>query len=155
MTRMKNLFAVGLFLIFTTHAYAASPDKVKVEKAYHDWCVAISTAKGNAHEVVKFYAPGAVLLPTLSAKILSNYHHGLNAYYADLTKRPNIKCSTEKLTTHLYGKYPKFAVNTGYYTFSYTDTDGKTKEIPARFSFVYQKVNRDWLIVNQHSSVMP
>ena len=34
--------------------------------------------------------------------------------------------------------YGDTAVNTGYYTFSYTK-DGETKSIPARYSFTYVK----------------
>jgi hypothetical protein len=44
----------------------------------------------------------------------------------------------------VYGK----AVNSGYYTFSYTK-DGETKSIPARYSLTYVKDG------NHHSSAVP
>jgi hypothetical protein len=50
--------------------------------------------------------------------------------------------------------YGDTAVNTGYYTFSYTK-DGETKSIPARYSFTYVKDGNDWKIVDHHSSAMP
>jgi len=50
--------------------------------------------------------------------------------------------------------YGDTAINTGYYTFSYVK-DGETKTIPARYSFVYVKSDRGWLIVDHHSSAMP
>ena len=46
------------------------------------------------------------------------------------------------------------AVNTGYYTFSYTK-DGETKSIPARYSFTYVKDGNDCKIVDHHSSATP
>jgi hypothetical protein len=50
--------------------------------------------------------------------------------------------------------YGDIAVNTGYYTFSYTK-DGETKSIPARYSFTYVKDGSDCKIVDHHSSAMP
>ena len=50
--------------------------------------------------------------------------------------------------------YGDTAVNTGYYTFSYTK-DGETKSIPARYSFTYVRDGNEWKIVDHHSSAMP
>jgi hypothetical protein len=50
--------------------------------------------------------------------------------------------------------YGNTAVNTGYYTFSYTK-DGETKTIPARYSFTYVKDGDTWVIVDHHSSSVP
>jgi len=45
-------------------------------------------------------------------------------------------------------------VISGLYTFSFEE-DGKMVSIPARFSFVYEKENGKWLIVEHHSSKVP
>jgi hypothetical protein len=50
--------------------------------------------------------------------------------------------------------YGNTAINTGYYTVSFVK-DGEAKSIPARYSFVYVKRGKDWLIVDHHSSAMP
>jgi hypothetical protein len=50
--------------------------------------------------------------------------------------------------------YGNTAINTGYYTFSFTK-DGEAKTIPARYSFVYLKRDGRWMIVDHHSSAMP
>jgi hypothetical protein len=50
--------------------------------------------------------------------------------------------------------YGDAAVNTGYYTFSYSK-DGEVKTLPARYSFTYIKSVERWLIVDHHSSAMP
>lgn len=153
MVKVRSLFMGLLCLFFVVNVFAFTDNKVGVEQAYNNWCRAIGTAKGNSSEVVRYYAPGALLLPTLSYKILVNTRGGLNAYFTTLTKKPNIKCTTDKLITRLYGNM--FAINSGYYTFTFTDTDGRTKAIPARFSFVYERFNQGWLIINHHSSVLP
>jgi Domain of unknown function (DUF4440) len=49
--------------------------------------------------------------------------------------------------------YGDTAVNTGYYTLSYTK-DGETRSIPARYSFTFVKEGNDCKIVD-HSSAMP
>ena len=50
--------------------------------------------------------------------------------------------------------YGDTAVNTGYYTFSFTK-DGETKSLPARYSLTYVKEGNDCKIVDHHSSAMP
>src|SRR5947207_2307840 len=92
---------LGLFLIFTNCGAANDPVKNEVQKAYHEWCSAIGTAKGDANKVIKFYAPNALLLPTLSPKILVNKHDGLHAYFTKLTSNPDMKCTTNRLITNL------------------------------------------------------
>ena len=50
--------------------------------------------------------------------------------------------ATVKFGDQLIRVYGDTAVNTGYYTFSYTK-DGETKSIPARYSFTYVKDGND------------
>lgn len=97
-------------LILAGSATAASSSEEKVQKAYQDWCAAISTAKGHPEELEKFYAPNALLLPTLSSKIKVNNQGGLDSYFTSLTSYPDIKCTTDQLITGIYGS---FAINTG------------------------------------------
>ena len=60
-----------LFCFFlTTTATAAINPAVEVRFAYAAWCASINTAKGNAAKMVQYYAPHAILLPTLSPNIL-------------------------------------------------------------------------------------
>ena len=62
--------------------------------------------------------------------------------------------ATDKFGDQLIRVYGNTAVNTGYYTFSYTK-DGETKSIPARYIFTYVKDGNDLKIVDHHSSAMP
>ena len=61
---------------------------------------------------------------------------------------------TVKFGDQLIRVYGDTAVNTGYYTFSYTK-DGDTRSIPARYSFTFVKDGNDCKIVDHHSSAMP
>ena len=62
--------------------------------------------------------------------------------------------SENRYNSRQHRVYGNTAVNTGYYTFSYTK-DGETKSIPARYSFTYVKDGNDWKIVDHHSSAVP
>ncbi len=150
--RFMQKYVFLVLCLFATSCFATSSNQAVVD-VYQAWCKAIGSAKGNAAEVVKFYAPDAILLPTLSENVLTNSKQGgMTEYFVGLTNQPNIKCTPEKLVTRVYT--PDFASNTGLYEFSYT-VDGKTKKIPARFTFYYEKFGNDWLIVNHHSSTVP
>jgi len=61
---------------------------------------------------------------------------------------------TVKFGEQLIRVYGDTAVNTGYYTFSFTK-DGEAKSLPARYSLTYVKEGNDCRIVDHHSSAMP
>lgn len=132
-------------------ANARHTDEIAVKDAYYQWCNSIAKAHGDANVVTRFYSPNAILLPTLSEKILINKKDGLNAYFKKLTLLPNIKCTPKKLITRMY---QGTAINSGLYVFSYMQNN-KIMTIPARFTFVYTKENNQWLIIKHHSSKMP
>ncbi|MDX1902338.1 MAG: DUF4440 domain-containing protein [Gammaproteobacteria bacterium] len=146
------LVIVLLAFLFSNPLIAASSDANAVQQAYFAWCKTMGTAKGDAEKIVKFYAPNALLLPTLSPEILKNENGGLNAYFAALTARDQFKCTPQKLITQLYGS---LAINSGTYTFSYVDQNHHLQKVPSRFTFVYEKTGTQWQIVNHHSSVLP
>lgn len=47
------------------------------------------------------------------------------------------------------------AIDTGLYTFTFTADDGTQTFADARYTFVYEKVHGEWLIINHHSSLLP
>lgn len=147
----KYLIAISLILFFSNVYANKEETEIAVQQAFYNWCAAIGKAKGNPDVVVKFYAPDAILLPTLSEEVLVNEKGGLNAYFKKLTSLPEIKCTPQKLITRVY---TDTAVNSGLYKFTYKD-NGHTMTIPARFTFVYQKYGDEWLINKHHSSKMP
>jgi uncharacterized protein (TIGR02246 family) len=149
----KSLLLFWPLLLLALPAFAVSSPEHLVQKAYYNWCASIGTAKGDAKEMVQYYAPNAILLPTLSSEVLFNSDGGMDAYFSQLTSYKNIQCTPKKLVTRLYGDF--VAVDAGLYDFSFFDHDGKAQTLHARFTFVYEKFGDKWLIVSHHSSVKP
>ncbi len=148
----KRIFLLFMLFFVALSAQAGSTEKAAINKAYKEWCSAISEAKGDPKVMVKFYAPDAILLPTFYPKILINMHGGLNDYFTTFTKQADLKCIP---VTSRVQFFKDTAVNSGFYDFTYTEKDGKTKTIPARFTFVYELIDNKWLIIEHHSSMKP
>ena len=108
-------------------------------------------ADNNPDAILVLYAKDGVLWGTLSPTVRSD-PSGLKAYFVSAFQA--LPKATVKFGDQLICVYGNTAVNTGYYTFSYTK-DGETKSIPARYSFTYVKDGNDWKIVDHHSSAMP
>ncbi len=142
----------------------ATTDIAQVRQAYQDWTNAVASAKGNAEKVASFYAPNAILLATLSPEIKLNLSDSVSKelfdftsqdireYFVAFTSLKNIHATTDKIYTQLFNDV---AINTGLYTFEYIDDKGKTVDVPARFTFVYEKLGDKWMIINHHSSTVP
>ena len=76
----------------------------------------------------------------------------MRASFVDAFKAlPNAKVAFGDPLIRVYGNT---AVNTGYYTFSYSN-DGKAKSLPARYSLTFVRDGDKWKIVDHHSSAMP
>jgi uncharacterized protein (TIGR02246 family) len=102
-------------------------------------------------KVLPFYADDAVLWGTLSPSVRAD-RNALRDYFVTAFKvLPGLKVDFGDQLIRVYGDT---AVNTGYYTFSYSK-DGEMRSLPARYSFTYVKIGERWLIVDHHSSVMP
>lgn len=108
-------------------------------------------ALNDPDKILPLYAQDGVLWGTLSPTVRSD-PAALKAYFVGaFGALPSAKVAFGEQLVRVYGNT---AINTGYYTFSYTK-DGETKSIPARYSFAYVKSGNDWLIVDHHSSAVP
>ncbi len=120
---------------------------------FHKWKDALATA--DYKEVVKLYAPDAVLLPTLSNQVRHN-HEEIGDYFESFCARRPIASMVEsniRVTDQL-------ASNAGIYRFNLDAEDGTRVSVNVRFSFTYERRpsasgGDDWIIVAHHSSVMP
>jgi hypothetical protein len=92
------------------------------------------------------------MLPLYAKDAVRSDPAALKAYFVGAFQA--LPKATVKFGDQLIRVYGNTAVNTGYYTFSYTK-DGETKSIPARYSFTYVKDGNDWKIVDHHSSAVP
>jgi uncharacterized protein (TIGR02246 family) len=120
--------------------------------------VAAATAKwgetlgqNDPDKVLTLYATDAVLWGTLSPTVRAD-RAALRDYFVGAFKvLPGLKVSFGEQLIRVYGTT---AVNTGYYTFSYSK-DGEPRTLPARYSFVFVNDRQNWIIVDHHSSAMP
>ncbi len=103
-------------------------------------------------EVVALYAEDGVLWGTVSEQVRDTPAE-IRDYFEYFARLPELSVSSYKGCIRMYNE--NLAINTGYYTFTYSK-NGQTKEVPARYSFVYQKDgNNQWEIIEHHSSALP
>jgi uncharacterized protein (TIGR02246 family) len=114
-----------------------------------NWADAFSAETPD--RLLALYDREAVLWGTLSPKRRDD-PEAIRDYMVNAFKAlHNHKVSFGDQLIRVYGDT---AINTGYYTFTYTK-DGESKSLPARYSFVYKKRDGKWMIVDHHSSAMP
>ncbi|MEB3294192.1 MAG: DUF4440 domain-containing protein, partial [Synechococcales bacterium] len=122
-----------------------------VNAATTEWLATVTSGRANAAEaVVKLYAPDALLLGTVSEQVRDTPQE-IRDYFNYFTQLPRLSVSGYRPFIRVYGSV---AINSGYYTFSY-EKEGHTKVVPARYTFVYRKVNGNWMITEHHSSALP
>jgi uncharacterized protein (TIGR02246 family) len=122
--------SLGLFL---TALSATAEPKDEVAAATAQWATVF--AENDPDKMLTLYAKDGVLWGTLSPALRSD-PAALRAYFVDAFKAlPQAKVAFGDQLIRVYGDT---AVNTGYYTFSYS-RDGEAKSIPARYSFTYVK----------------
>jgi hypothetical protein len=147
-----RLWISGVVLVlsagFSVPTATACP-RESVAAAVERWATVF--AENNPDTIMALYSKDAVLWGTLSPTVRSD-PAGLKAYFVGAFQA--LPKATVKFGDQLIRVYGDTAVNTGYYTFSYTK-DGETKSIPARYSFTYVKDGNDCKIVDHHSSAMP
>jgi uncharacterized protein (TIGR02246 family) len=119
----------------------------QVAKLFDRWNDSLQTLDPN--KVAANYAPDAVLLPTVSNTPRTT-PAAIKAYFVDFLKKHPVGTINQR--TIRIGC--DWASDTGLYTFKLTDGN-KTSSVEARYSFVYEEINGQWLIVHHHSSAMP
>jgi uncharacterized protein (TIGR02246 family) len=135
--------------LFVMASVASAGPKEDVAAATMKW--AQTLGQNDPDKVVLLYATDGVLWGTLSTTLRAD-RAALRDYFIMAFKvLPGLKVTFGEQLIRVYGNT---AVNTGYYTFSYSK-DGETKTLPARYSFTFVKEGENWMIVDHHSSAMP
>ncbi len=141
---------LALALLFSSLAPTASAEpKDEVAAATSAWARALG--EDDPDKVLPLYAKDAVLWGTLSPTVRADPAALRDYFVAAFKVLPGLKVNFGDQLIRIYGST---AVNTGYYTFSYTQ-NGESKTLPARYSFTFVKSGDRWLIVDHHSSAMP
>lgn len=137
-----------LLLVASIQPVPAEP-KDEVAAAAGKWAEIF--VDDNPDRLLALYASDAVLWGTLSPTIRQGQTLLREYFVAAFKALPGHKVFFGDQLIRVYGDT---AINSGSYTFSYVK-DGETKTIPARYSFVYVKGDKGWLIVDHHSSAVP
>ncbi|WP_129788310.1 SgcJ/EcaC family oxidoreductase [Promicromonospora panici] len=126
------------------------PTEKEITALFDEWNSALQT--GDAQAVADRYAPDAVLLPTASAQIRTD-RDGIVDYFEHFQENDPVGEKTETVVTVLD---ENTAIDAGTYVFTLTDPEtGEVREVTARYTYAYEKIDGDWLIVNHHSSATP
>lgn len=128
---------------------ASAPKKARIAALFDRWNTAVET--GDAEKVADLYAPDAVLLPTLSPEIRTTRAGIVDYFEHFLAKHP----SGEEIKSVVKVLGARSAIDTGLYRFTFHNADGTTNSVDARYTFVYEKRDGAWWIINHHSSLVP
>ncbi|AZF10833.1 hypothetical protein C4J93_2635 [Pseudomonas sp. R2-37-08W] len=131
---------------------AQAPANVKdreIAGLFDRWNSALQT--GNVKSVVDLYAPGAVLQPTVSNQVRTTPEQITDYFNHFLMLKPVGQINYREIRQ--LGS--NVAMDSGVYTFTLTESDGKVRQVQARYTFVYEQVGGQWKILNHHSSAMP
>ncbi len=148
---MKNqLFTTAIVLgLLATSPASAATDEGAVKDAFATWRTALSSQ--DPQKIVDLYEKDAILLATLADKPIKNQADRI-AYFTTLMTNPKLAATVNEEYVRLLDE--NTALVSGIYTFSF-EKAGATTEIPARYSFVFEKKGDDWLIAEHHSSRVP
>jgi len=149
MSAFKKVF-LFIGLLFCTFSLFAQ-NSVPIEVATQNWATALSS--NNPKKIADLYEPGAILYATFQNQL--DTPAGIQGYFTKLMKHKNLTVKFDKQNIRMFGET---ALNSGLYTFSYTEDQGKLEKvvkIPARYTFVFAHEADGWKIVEHHSSVLP
>lgn len=143
----KDWIIAGMAVLLLATA-AQADDRSDVEQATARWIDAFN--RKSSRDIVALYAPDAVFFGT-SSPVLRDKPELVVDYFKGLASLGDAKIALEDHRVQLHGD---LAISTGFYTRTSVE-NGQAVRSPARFSFVYQKRNGQWLIINHHSSALP
>lgn len=122
--------------------------KDMIQKAAKDWADAIESR--IPENVVRLYHPEGSLWGTL-AQENRHGHEKIREYFVLFLDKEDLSC---QYRDGFVRKYDDFAFFSGSYEFRWKIA-GRNILVPARFSFIYKKEGKEWLIMEHHSSLFP
>ena len=124
--------------------YCNPPLKSEVAALFDRWNASLRT--GDPKKVAANYAPGSVLLPTVSNRARFTTAEKEEYFTHFLVRRPEGSIDDRVIDVDCNS-----ATDAGLYTFRFSDGT----MVKARYSFSYRKIGSQWLITSHHSSGMP
>jgi uncharacterized protein (TIGR02246 family) len=151
----SNRLSIALLVVFAgtpvATACVGSSSRVKEDIAAATVRWAEALGRNDPDEVVRLYAADAVFWGTISPTVRTDRAALRDYSVTAFETLPRLKVTFGEQFIRVYGGT---AINTGSYTFSYV-RDGQTRTLPARYSLTFVKQDRQWMIVDHHSSAMP
>ncbi|MFC9689235.1 SgcJ/EcaC family oxidoreductase [Kribbella sp. NPDC056951] len=130
-------------------AAATKPSSQEIAALFDQWNTAL---QGDPEGVAELYAEKGILLPTLSPVVRTNREEIKEYFEKDFLPKKPSGTITE---SHVLVIDENSAAHSGNYTFTVNGKDGARTKVPARFTYVYEKIDGKWLIVEHHSSAVP
>jgi uncharacterized protein (TIGR02246 family) len=128
----------------TPSATCRTTTEGEIAGLFDRWNASLATL--DPDQVVANYAPDAVLLPTVSNTPRTN-HAEIRAYFTDFLK----KTPQGRIDRRIVKIGCNVVQDVGVYTFSLKGG----QKVQARYTFVYEFRNGQWVIAHHHSSAMP
>lgn len=145
----KTLLTLTAITVLAFHSAAVAGEREEVRAAFAEWRTALSS--GEARNIVQLYDEDAILFATLAPKPLTT-QRARTEYFTTLTAKPKLSATVDQENIQILDD--EYALVSGLYTFRY-EQDGKMVAVPARYSFVYEKEDGRWIILEHHSSKVP
>lgn len=111
------------------------------------WTQAV--ASGRIDEILKLYAPDAILVPTLSNEIVVT-DDDRRRYFEFFLSDGGPACTVDREEIRVDRSGGSVAIG-GIYTFCFSRPGGE-ETVPARFLFTFEELDARWLITGHHSS---
>ena len=120
----------------------------EIELALTNWLNTL--ADGNAVAMTDLYLENGVLLGTL-AKEIKQGHEQLQQYFEMFLKKSPIG----SVDSFILQNFGDVCISDGTYTFEMDGESGNRESVAARYTYVWKKENKKWMIATHHSSVNP
>jgi uncharacterized protein (TIGR02246 family) len=148
MLKMRNLLLVCVLTLPLPISAVAGP-KEDAFQVLEQFKKAFDAA--DMQTVVSLFAPDALVLPTTNPKLLTTTKE-FDDYFQPLTRLAPLSMKID--TSSAVVLSDNAVLFTGMDTFGLT-RDGRAVEVPARYTILVTKGDRNWRISHFHSSARP
>ena len=120
----------------------------EIAALFDRWNAALATGKPD--QVAGLYAEDGVLQPTVSNWMRQGRDEVQDYFVKFLALKPQGVINARDIRK----VDEDTAIDAGIYTFTLTE-NGQSRQVQARYTYVYERIDGDWKIVLHHSSAMP
>ena len=120
----------------------------EIESALTNWLNTL--ADGNVVAITDLYLENGVLLGTV-AKDIKQGHAEIQEYFEMFLKKSPIG----SVDSFILQNFGNICISDGTYTFEVDSKSGNRESVSARYTYVWKKENKKWMIATHHSSINP